>query len=267
MDRTKIKQFMLQLSAEAGEFLRHNFYTIKSADARAGGGIVTNTDRQLESIMSRRIRQAFPEHGIKIIGGEEFNLAAGGQWVIDAIDGSSHFSRNVPIYTTTLAFLENGRTIMAAVNHPQTRQLFFAAQNEGAYLNGLAIEVSQTSDLSYAFLFVELPEQKFTEQDIAADFENNLKIIKILLEKSAQVETWRIGSLGQCLVASGAFDAYLDLSGSSQRLSQLASRLIMQEAGGKIIDLKNLKPEFTQVLAANEPLAEVLIDLIREIGL
>ena len=268
MDRTKIKQFILQLSSEAGEFLRNNFYTIKSASERPGGGIATNIDWQLEAIIVARLEQAFPEHGIKVIGGSQRRPEAAYQWIIDPLDGSSHFSRNIPIYTCNIAWQENGQTVLGTVNYPQTHQLFFAERGEGAYLNGISIKVSENSDLSSAFIFVELPEQKFAGQESdPQSFAGNTRLLHELIKKSGQVESWRIGALGQCLVASGAFDAYLDLSGSSQKMSQLASRLIVQEAGGKIAELKTLQPDFTQVMAANEQLAKVLTDLISETGL
>ncbi len=260
MDRTKIKQFLLQLSSEAGDFLRNNFYTIKSVTARAGGGVATNIDWLLEAMLVRRISEAWPDHGIKVVGGRLRRPEAACQWIIDPLDGSSHFSRNIPIFTATIAWQENGKTIFGAVNQPQTRQLFFAESGAGAYLNGLEISASQAEDLSRAFVYVELPEQKYQTQ-VKADQARALAVARELAGQVGQMENYRIGTYGQCLVASGAFDAYVDLSGSSLALAQLASTLILSEAGAAIVDLGPAAGEYRQVLAANPGLLAKLKEI------
>ena len=261
MDNLKIKQFLLQLSSEAGDFLRNNFYTIKSVTERAGGGVATNIDFQLEAMLVRRISEAWPEHGIKVVGGSEHRPEAAQQWIVDPLDGSSHFSRNIPIFTTTIAWQENGEPIFAAVNQPQTRQLFFAEKGAGAYLNGLEISASKTEDLSQAFVYVELPEQKYQTQ-IKADQAQALAIANQLVGQVGQMENYRIGTYGQCLVASGAFDGYVDLSGSSLALAQVASTLILSEAGAVIIDLGPTPGEYRQVMAANPALLAKLKEVL-----
>ena len=76
------------------------------------------------------------------------------------------------------------------------------------------------------------------------------------------METFRIGSFGQCLVASGSFDAYVDLSGTSQALSQAAAQLIIQEAGGELINLAEDNNGFVQVMATNNKLTKKLAAVI-----
>lgn len=259
METKKLKQFVIQLSAEAGEYLRNHFYTLKNVVEHESGRLVTNVDIELAKIISQRIADQFSDHDIVIQGGSHLPIKSEFVWYIDPLEGRSHSARNIPVYTVNLALQHQGETILAAVNHSQTHQLFFAEKGAGAYLNGIEISVSPQADLAKAFIFIELPERKFNNQ--LADettFDQRMKIVSELVKKAGQVETFRIGSFGQCLVAAGSFDAYIDLSGSSQKTSQLASHLILKEAGAVIVSLKDAKDGFVQIMATNNQLSQAL---------
>jgi myo-inositol-1(or 4)-monophosphatase len=263
-DRTQLKQFILQLSSEASQYLRNHFYTFKNVFQKDVGSVSTNVDLQLEEIITKRIQKEFPTHGIIVHGSKSISPESDYVWIVDPLDGSSHFSRSIPIYTVNIALQYKGETIFGTVNHAQTHQLYFAQKGKGAFLNGIDIFVSNKTDLSQSYVFIEMPEKKFSKQgDIEHDFENNMLKVSELVKKSAQVESFRIGAFGQCLVASGAFDAYVDLSGSSQVLSQAASQLIVKEAGGKIIDIGEKKEGFVQVMATNGHLSNELRKIVK----
>jgi len=260
----ELKQFILQLSAQAGEYLRNHFYSFKNVFQKDIGALVTNVDLELEEILSQRIRREFPNHGIMLVGHDKQLPKSDYLWVIDALDGSSHFARGIPMYTSNIALLHKGETLFGAVNQAQTNQLYFAQKDDGAYLNGIDINVSDQTDLDKAFVYVELPEHKFSSQSqVGPMLEKNLKSLDALIKNAAQVETFRIGAFGQCLVAGGSFDAYVDLSGSSRALSQAASTLIVKEAGGEIVDLEKLENGFVQVMATNGKLTESIRENMR----
>jgi len=263
MDEKKLKQFIIQLSAEAGEYLRNHFYTLKNVVEHESGRLVTNVDLELAEIISQRIADQFPGHEVVIQGGNQSPTKSDFVWYVDPLEGRSHSARNIPVYTVNLALQHKGETILAAVNHSQTHQLFFAEQGAGAYLNGMEISVSPQTDLAKAFIFIELPERKFINQPTDREsFNQRLKIVNQLIDKAGQVETFRIGSFGQCLVAAGSFDAYIDLSGSSQKISQLAAHLILEEAGAQIIHLQEPKDGLVQIMATNSDLAKALKTII-----
>ncbi len=257
MDK-ELKQFIIQLAAEAGEYLRNHFYTFKNVIEHDSGTLITNIDLELAEILTKRISRAYPDHQV-IVQGDNQKPKLPYVWLVDPLEGSSHFSRNIPIYTVNIALQKNGETIMGAVNHSQTHQLFFAQTGGGAYLNGIKIKTSDQADLKKAYIFVELPEEKFNQ---AQDFDLKMKQMTALVKNCKQVETFRIGSFGQCLVATGSFDAYVDLSGTSQALSQAASQLIVKEAGGEIIDLQQPHDGFVQIMATNGKLSNQLKEII-----
>lgn len=260
MKDKELKQFIIQISAEAGEYLRNHFYTFKNVIEHGSGNLITNIDVELTEILRKRISQQYPNHQI-IFDGESIKPEAEYVWLVDPLEGSSHFSRNIPVYTVNIALQKSGQTMMATVNHPQTHQLFFAEIGQGAYLNGIKIKTSDQKVLASSYIFVELPEKKFDQHP---DFDAKMKQVTNLVKNCKQVETFRIGSFGQCLVASGSFDAYVDLSGTSQSLSQAAAQLILKEAGGEIVDLGQTNNDFIQIMATNSLLTKELNKIINE---
>ena len=70
---------------------------------------VTDVDRDTESALVDRLRRARPDDAVL---GEEHGVggAAGAdrQWIIDPIDGTSGFSRGMPIWATLIALAIDG---------------------------------------------------------------------------------------------------------------------------------------------------------------
>lgn len=260
----ELKHFILKLSADAGDFLRSHFHSFRNVYQKDFKDLASNVDIEVERLIIDRIRAAFPDHGIFSEEAGKSNTAAEYQWIIDPIDGSAHFVRNIPIYSINIAVQYKGKTVAAAVNPPTTRQLFFAQAGGGATLNGLPIHVSNTAKLEDAYVFVEFPEQKFaTQPSIKKDFSDRMKVVERLVAACAQVETFRIGAVGQCLLAAGAFDAYVDFSGSTRKWDQAASLLIAKEAGAQIVELEPPKGDALRVLVTNGKLTKALRVIVR----
>ena len=264
VETDELKRFILKLSADAGDFLRSYFHSFRNVYRKDFHDLATNVDFEVEKLILNRIQKTFPDHGIHSEEAGLIRPEAEYRWVVDPIDGSVHFVRNIPIYAINIALQHHGKTIVAAINHPTTGQLFFAEAGDGATLNGLPIRVSQTGKLSDAFVFVELPEQKFTSQpSIKKDFGARMKVVEQLVAGCAQVETYRIGAFGQCLLAAGAFDAYVDLSGSTRKWDQAGSLLVAKEAGAEIVDLDPPNGDALRVMVTNGKLTKELRAIVQ----
>ncbi|MFN7975419.1 MAG: inositol monophosphatase [Acidobacteriota bacterium] len=94
--------------------------------------IVTRADRAIERIFVREIREAFPDHGI--LGEEGARRGGSGRhlWALDPIDGTSAYSRGIPLYTISIALLEDGVPRMGVVHFPALRETYSAERGEGA---------------------------------------------------------------------------------------------------------------------------------------
>ncbi|MBU1167263.1 inositol monophosphatase [Patescibacteria group bacterium] len=243
----------IEAALQAGKLLRDN-YLVKNRFAVKdfSSDFVSEIDTQAEDLIIDIIKKSFQEHGIF---GEESGKAEGNehQWIIDPIDGTTHYLKQIPLLTVNIALQKDGQTLIGVVYNPMTEDLFYASLGDGAYWNQKRISVSNQGKLSESMLYVEFPEKKYKDQ--VANFEEfyqeRINELTELLEKSAGVEHHRVGAWGICQVAKGSFDAYVDLSGSTKVYDAAAALLILEEAGGLVVDLEVRKEDSLRVLASN----------------
>lgn len=112
--------------------------------------MVTIADREVETMIRGRIKQAYPEHAIL---GEENGLEGdpgGPIWIVDPIDGTNNYSLGIPIFATLIALRQGGVTRMGVVSAPALAERYEAAEGSGARMNGRDIHVSGVGKLSDA---------------------------------------------------------------------------------------------------------------------
>lgn len=107
---------------------------------------VTQADRDAQSAVVDAIHRAFPDEPIV---GEEDAVpgtvpAEGPAWIVDPIDGTSNFVREIPVWTTAVAAVVDGEPVAAAVDAPALGDRWSAGADE-AYRNGTPIAVSDRS--------------------------------------------------------------------------------------------------------------------------
>lgn len=132
----------LRDSVAAGQMLRKAFYSNFESNLNPDGSQFTPFDSQAESIAKRIIKNFEPD---AIILGEELtsneDVSHKNFWVIDGIDGTTNFSRNIPICNFTVAKIENGKTSVGVVYEFLKNNIYFAVNGKGSYLNGKPIEI------------------------------------------------------------------------------------------------------------------------------
>ena len=78
-------------------------------------------------------------------------------WVVDPIDGTRDFIRGATGWAVSVALVEDGAVVLAALAAPARQQLFVAARGGGATLDGIALGVSGRRDLAGVRLPVDAP--------------------------------------------------------------------------------------------------------------
>jgi len=93
---------------------------------------VTAVDREAERVIRAALASERPGDAVL---GEEYGSAGGAarQWVIDPIDGTKNFIRDIPVWATLIALLEDGKPVMGVVSAPALGRRWFAASGDGAW--------------------------------------------------------------------------------------------------------------------------------------
>ena len=120
---------------------------------KADGTLVTKADRWSDQEIREAIAAKFPEHGILTEETEHVLPDRDWCWVIDPIDGTTNFTRGIPIWGISLGLLYRGTPVFGFVRLPQLNQSFHGywygdsglTGPEGAYLNNEPIHTSADS--------------------------------------------------------------------------------------------------------------------------
>lgn len=276
------------------ELLRDNMVRIAARAALAGGQIVaqvhgaspetlqtvwkaadgdtpkTVADERAEWCMLQIIRGQFPTHSIYA---EETGIIEGSDWwwFIDPLDGTLTFARNQKYSTVGLMVCQGNppTPVVASVCHPFERELYLAKRGMGAYCYQLTAGLNM---LPVAPIKMEVSAQTLAKGVFYVDALFNLKtarrktgLILELTKKVGQVNVRETGSNidQQRMVALGRAEASLtDCMGG---FHDLAGWLLVEEAGGKVTNLRGMPPtlEDQVVLASNGIVHETLLPLMQ----
>lgn len=216
------------VKAGAEVSLKH-FQNIPKISYKPDNSPVTIADKTAEIVIRGIIARKFPDHGI--IGEEHpvTNPNSHYQWVIDPIDGTKQFIRQLPVWGSFIGLLKENQPVLGVVYFPCMGELFTAQKGKGAYLNGKRVYVSKTKDLKDAYL--------------AHGWVKRLEkhgVLKGFMKLDREIySTINLGpyTLGQLI--KGNIDINIDGGGSIWDF--VAPSIIVEEAGGKFTDFKGQK--------------------------
>ena len=153
------------------------------------------------------------ESGVSLPVGASSVEETPGLVIVDPLDGSTNASLGLPWCATALCLVVNDEPTVATVANLRTRDRYEAVRGGGATLNGRRIHVSEPVPLSEAVICMNgVPDRYVVWR---------------------QARVMGATALDICSIASGGFDAYVDLDpGQIAVWDYLASVLILEEAGG-----------------------------------
>lgn len=242
--------FIIKALEEAGELLMRlrdeSFETmIKNDNPR---DIVTSVDLRVNELLTTRIKEAFPEHGIHSEETEDTGAGKEYLWSIDPIDGSSNFSRGIPHFAICLGLMERGVPIAGGIYNPVTRELFSYEKGKGAFCNGKPVAVSSVTSLSKATVFLTVGRNE-------ALWDWGTNGYRSLLRAANKTRNFASTSLDVAFVAAGRIEACV--YGTLSTLDIAPAIGILMEAGGMMVDENGMPVTYTtapqRVYAINNP--------------
>lgn len=196
---------------------------------------VTSADTRTEQILIDEL--SYARKNFSFVTEESGELAAqeAGDhvWIIDPIDGTTNFIHAIPYFCISVAAakkLENGQLqpIAGVIYDPIHDELFAAALEEGAYLNGHRIRVSRRDD---DMLFSTAAPRKYRE-----DYEQAESTLHRVTASGATVRCSGAAALDLAYVAAGRLDGvwYHRL----QPWDMAAGMILITEAGGMVTTMQ-----------------------------
>lgn len=185
--------------------------------------LVSAADRAVETYLSRMISRAFHEDGIV---GEEAGTRqgrSGFDWVIDPIDGTMAFLVGQPNWTVSIAIVHDGRPVAGVVYAPMMRELYAAAEGQGASLNDRALSINPDWTIRSTTIGYGGTER--------ADPEDVGRFVTRLYREGGVLFRVGSGALMLAYVAANRLAGYYDPT--LYAWDCLAGVVLIREAGGK----------------------------------
>lgn len=220
--------------------------------------ISTNADEKSEKFIIDKIKNRFPEHSIV---SEESRMGGKSEfvWIIDPLDGTKNFKRNIPLFCISIALEYKGETVVGVVFDPNNNRTYHATKGCGAFLDNRKIGVSDINKLSKAFVYLDtstfnLPEK---EKKIA------LRRVSEFVRKSGRIRSYGC-ILCLCYLAQGSFDVYFDPVGTLKETDFPAALLIAKEAGAFVSFEKNpVNKKRKHLLVTNGKINKEVLEILK----
>jgi myo-inositol-1(or 4)-monophosphatase len=148
-------------------------------------------------------------------------------WIYDPVDGAYHFVQGLPLWSASLALVEEGKVLMALVYDPTRGELYAAMPGKGATLNGQTIAVSAKRSLGAAVVGTGLPIHGYGDP---AKHSAALGQLAAVSRQVFIVRQMASASLQLAYVAAGRLDAYWEAGHDLHDWA--AGALLVTEAGG-----------------------------------
>lgn len=240
----------LAAARAASEVIRGYYQKNPGVRLKADASPVTEADLRSEEVIRATLGERFPGYGF--YGEETGQHAMGAEniWLVDPIDGTKAFVREMPFFSTQIALMRAGKLILGVSSAPVYGELAWAEEGGGAHLNDRPVRVSRVAALREAALST-----------------GNLRS----LARSARWQRFGqlVGAAGYLrgygdfvhyhLLARGALEVVLESDVNILDIAALT--VIVREAGGTFTDLEGRAVDLgtTSVLATNGAVhAEVL---------
>jgi len=239
----------LSAALRASDVLRDGFYSELIIEEKSGiHDVVTQFDKKAEEVIVSSIKSHFPHHCfVGEEGGTQGSLESEVVWVIDPIDGTWNFSRQIPAFAISIAALVDKKPYLAICLDPIANELFIGKQGHGASMNGRPLSVSPISTLPSAGISL----------GGCVGTSNMCHISQIRRTGSAVLDL--------CYVAKGALDGYIEWSLNLWDFA--AAALLVEEAGGVVTTIQGTPIEIdfgkkSSIVASNGKIHKDLLKWI-----
>lgn len=246
-----------ELVREAGKLLMDRKMEVTQKGNNSN--FVTSCDIAVEEFLTERLKVLLP--GSLVIGEESEDKPTKGDlmWVIDPIDGTSNFIRDIGLSAISVGLIKEGEPYLGVVYLPYRDEMFYAKTGEGAFMNGAPIHVSDR-DFAHSHLCsaMSLYDKRYAPPCF--------RIIDRVYQESDDLRRLGTAALELVYLACGRVELYFEIR--LQPWDVAGALPIIKEAGGLIEVLYHedfpLDKPFPVVAANNEENFARLREIVTE---
>ena len=256
MDRAEVRDRLAAAVREAGALALQTFRGQLKSWIKGKSSPVSEADLAVDALLRERLLTIHDAGWLsEETEDDPARLQRSDVWVVDPIDGTRAYLAGLPDWAVSVALVNAGRPVVAALYAPVTDELFLSIAGTGATLNGVPIKASKGDQIA------------------DAKFSGPKRRLESLATMEPAIQTMpRVPSLALRLarVATGALDGAF-AGPDSHDWDLAAADLLVHEAGGLISTVTGQSlvynrpnPVHDALLAAGRARHAVLLSLIRD---
>lgn len=241
------------LAKNAGKIMLKAYGKVSYTEEKTSNSdIVTEYDVQIQNYLTTELSKLYPDAAFLCEEGKSDadinDILQKRAFIIDPIDGTSNFARNLSMSAVSIALSDGGEVIYGCCYNPYSDELFTAEKGKGAYLNGKRIKCSDSDIVHSIAATGTTPYNKEMFSDAT------FGIMRILFENAMDIRRFASAVIDILNVACGRCDIFCEM-----RLSPwdyAAAGIIAREAGALVSNMKGNELKYDgrySVLVANRP--------------
>ena len=222
-------------------------------DKAGHANFVTKYDKMVQEKLKKGLNEILPEAAF--VGEEEeehSSVAEGLAFIIDPIDGTTNFVKNMKASVISIGITRDGKAYAGVIYNPFEDEMYTGIIGKGAFCNGKPISVSDEPLSNGLVLFGASP---YYEELNELSFKYAYKYFKEALD----LRRSGTAAYDLCTIASGRGELFFELKLSPWDYA--AGAALVTAAGGVITDIDGGELRFDRpcsVLATNKTVRESL---------
>lgn len=261
MSDTAERAAVTERAARAGGRVADDHFRNDIAVERKGeDDVVTKADRAAQRTVIESIRESFPDDAI--VGEEEDERKTvpdeGAAWVIDPIDGTHNYVRDIRVWGTAVAAVVEGEPVAAATVCPALGDVY-TAEADGAYRNGDPIAVTDVAD----------PRRAAVDPTLWWDYDARdeyAKACEAIVTRFADMRRFGAAQVVLPTVAAGGLEGTIS-NLRANPWDSVGGVFMIRQAGGRVTDLEGnrWRHDSTGLVASNGALHDEVLAAANEI--
>ena len=232
---------MIKASEKASKVIIRDFGELENLQVSKKGpkDFVTKTDRRVEKILISELSKSKKNYSfLTEESGKIINKNKDIYWIIDPIDGTTNFLHGIPHFAISVALQIEDEITCGLIFDPIKNEIFYAERNNGSYINNSRIRVSNKFNIDECL------------------FGSNSYGIKSIYPK-LNLRNSGCAALDLAYVGCGRLDGYFHNNINLWDIA--AGKIIIEEAGGKVNDIKDFKINKINIRAGNSSIYEKML--------
>jgi myo-inositol-1(or 4)-monophosphatase len=198
-----------------------------SVDRKNGHELVSSADLASERFLRETLHILLPDSSF--IGEESWDgtIPESPFWIVDPLDGTNNYICSYPVFSVSIALVEDDEISLGCIHDPLRRETFCAVRGEGALMNGQPIRSTCSTSLGDVLLATGFPYGR-TPDELGMD----LEVLRHFLGLALGIRRGGSAALDLAYTACGRIGGFWEEHLSPWDMA--AGTLLVQEAGGKV---------------------------------